>query len=507
MTNTGFTPTDEQQAALVIFARGQSMVIEAGAGTGKTSTLRLLAASTPRPVQYVAFNKAIVTEAEASMPANVRCNTAHSLAYRAVGKTFAARLRSSRRMRSMDIARLLGIDPLVIPVNGEARRLSPGFLAGLAMAAVGRFCQTADAAPGAAHVPYVDGIDVPVAGPGGTERRGWANNREVARWIEPALRKAWADIAKPSGVLPFKHDHYLKLWQLSGPTIPADVILFDEAQDANPTLAAVIAAQTHAQVVYVGDSQQAIYEWTGAVNALAGFAAEARAMLTSSFRFGPEIAGEANRVLSMIPGADLRLVGAGGPGQVAPVSKPDVILCRTNAKAVEEALAARQAGRRPHVVGGGVEILRFARAARDLMEGRRTEHPDLACFDTWLEVVEYVATDEQGGDLALGVNLVDKYGVEGIEAALANMPAETSADIVISTAHKAKGRQWGAVSLATDFPTGRNRKTGEPEIPSPAELRLLYVAVTRAQRALDVAGCGLLADGPESGAALALASA
>ena len=40
-------PTEEQQAALAAFATGDDLVIVAGAGTGKTSTLRMLAGSTP----------------------------------------------------------------------------------------------------------------------------------------------------------------------------------------------------------------------------------------------------------------------------------------------------------------------------------------------------------------------------------------------------------------------------------------------------------------------------
>ena len=51
-------------------------------------------------------------------------------------------------------------------------------------------------------------------------------------------------------------------------------MLFDEAQDANPVIAAIVAAQEHAQLVYVGDSQQQIYEFTGARNAIENIKAE-----------------------------------------------------------------------------------------------------------------------------------------------------------------------------------------------------------------------------------------
>ena len=57
---------------------------------------------------------------------------------------------------------------------------------------------------------------------------------EVARLLLPFARKAWEDICFPSGMLPFKHDHYLKMWALTGPRLPYDFILLDEAQDTNP---------------------------------------------------------------------------------------------------------------------------------------------------------------------------------------------------------------------------------------------------------------------------------
>ena len=52
--------------------------------------------------------------------------------------------------------------------------------------------------------------------------------------------------------------------------------------------------------------------------------------------------------------------------------------------------------------------------------------------------------------------------------------------MVISTAHKSKGREWDRVRIAADFKAPEEGKT-----PSRAELMLLYVAVTRAKVALD----------------------
>jgi hypothetical protein len=60
-------------------------------------------------------------------------------------------------------------------------------------------------------------------------------------------------------------------------------------------------------------------------------------------------------------------------------------------------------------------------------------------------------------------------------------------DVTVSTAHKAKGLEWGRVRIGDDF---RGPKVDEEsgkvkEMPSPEELRLAYVAVTRAEKELD----------------------
>jgi hypothetical protein len=86
------TPTGEQQAIIDASQSGADLVIEAGAGTGKTSTLRLVATTQPRRRGlYAAYNKAIAADAKRSFPASVMCATAHSLAFRAVGRRLAVR--------------------------------------------------------------------------------------------------------------------------------------------------------------------------------------------------------------------------------------------------------------------------------------------------------------------------------------------------------------------------------------------------------------------------------
>jgi superfamily I DNA/RNA helicase len=265
-------------------------------------------------------------------------------------------------------------------------------------------------------------------------------------------------------------------------------VLVKNCQDLNPRFASVVARQK-AQVVYVGDSNQQLYEFRQAIDALASVSVERRAMLTISFRFGQGIADVANTILDQIPAARLRLTGQGPESTIGAAKDPDAILTRTNAGAIEAVLGAIEAGRRPHLVGGGAEIERFAKAAQDLMSDPPipVEHPELAVFTSWGEVQTYVANDALGVELRLLVRLIDKYGVETVLKAVANSTPEASADVVISTVHKAKGREWGTVRLGSDFPYKADAE------PNDAENRLCYVAATRAKRHLDFTVCAPIA--------------
>lgn len=467
LRSMSFPPTTEQQLALDAFATGGDMVIEAGAGTGKTTTLRLLAESTHDRGLYIAYNKAIATDAKADFPSNVECSTAHSLAYRSIMKGehrgLLNKLRTNSRVPSKVAVAILGIPPGGLNVNSE-HHLPAWTIARLAMDTVNRFCYSADEEIKGYHVPKVEGVD---------------DHSFLSNYVLPFARKTWSDLLSPTGKLRFAHDHYLKLWALSNPILNADFILFDEAQDANPVIAGVVLAQD-AQKIMVGDRCQAIYGWRGAVDAMTTFKADHRLMLSQSFRFGPAVAAEANKFLGLLD-APLRLSGFDKiESTTGSLSDPDAILCRTNAEVIAQAMQAQAAGKRVAIVGGTAEIKRFTEGARDLMTGRTANHPDLMAFKSWADVQAYVQ-DEEGRDLKVMVKLIDNYGVPAILAVCdASESNEADADLIVSTAHKAKGREWNKVLIANDF-----NEPEEGNEPSKPEMMLMYVAVTRAKLVLD----------------------
>lgn len=470
------TPTGEQRDVVEAFLGGGDLVVEAGAGAGKTSTLRLVAdAACPRRVLYVGFNRAIVDEARRKMPRNVRCSTSHGLAFREFGRHLAQRL-DEPWVPSSVIAERLGLGPLgLLDPFGNAVTVSGSVVAGTIVRSINRFCVSADASPSTDHLVLPPDVRA---------------SPEMARYLAGLVSSAWTDLCeRPSDtVWPFTHNHYLKMWALTNPVIDADVILFDEAQDANPCVAAVVSAQS-AQTVWVGDSAQAIYGFNGAVDAIRGFEG-ARRQLTQSFRFGPAIADLANCILA-IPAMDTKLRIRGTESIhseiVTSTDEAQACLTRTNAGAITAADEwQRIRRRRVAIVGGTKEVMSFAFAAGRLRKGIRPNHPQLDAFETWADMLECVADDVASADLASMVALVSRLGVSRIIDICRACVPEGEADMVISTAHKSKGREWDHVYLADDFPDDGDEMPVE-------EWRLLYVAVTRARKTLDVSRCAPLA--------------
>lgn len=456
-----FNPTQEQIDIVDAFVRGDNLVIEAGAGTGKTSTLKLMAEATDKRGVYIAYNKAIADDAKASFPSNVRCATAHSFAFRTHGVPMKHRL-NGPRVPAWKAAKQLGINSSITFGDNE---LTPTNLARFALETVGNFCNSADTTIEAKHVPNVNGIE----------------RSELSPTLLPFARKAWDDFTDPQGTLKFQHDHYLKMWALSNPKLPGDFVLLDEAQDANPVIAGVVEAQDHMQKVMVGDQCQAIYGWRGAVDAMSKFDADTRLVLSQSFRFGNAVADEANKFLSLLD-APLTLKGFGNESKVDVLDVPDATLCRTNAEVVAQAIQGIEAGKKVAIVGGASAIRIFAESALKLQQGEAAYHADLVAFKTWGEVQQYVQEDE-GRDLKVMVNLIDNYGAAKIMEIADTTVSEKDADIILSTAHKAKGREWNNVRIAGDF---QPPKEGEDF--SRPEMMLAYVAVTRAKKILDNAG-------------------
>jgi hypothetical protein len=297
--------------------------------------------------------------------------------------------------------------------------------------------------------------------------------------VIPLAQKAWEDLKLKEGFLNYKHDYYLKMWQLASPRIKGDFILFDEAQDADPVMLSIIEAQKNVQKIFCGDQYQAIYEWRGAKNALENVTAMKTLWLTQSFRFGEAIADEANDVLNFLD-AKVSVVGLSSiASRVEKILNPTAILCRTNAGVIKNVMQELEKNRKVAVIGRTKDLISFVEACDQLQKGLRTSHPELAPFLSWSEAREYSENyPEEAQELKSMVDLVDRFGVQPLLRALKEVVTEGESDVLISTAHKAKGREWKSVKLAGDFL--------HPQDMEIEDLRLAYVSVTRAIEILDM---------------------
>lgn len=470
--------TAEQVEAVVAFTRGGSLKINAYAGTGKTSTLQLLAASTSRRGQYIAFNRRIVEDAKGRFPKSVHCATLHSLAFRATPSEYRTGTKMTGSCNANQLAELLGIAK-----NwrvDEHHILPPRSQGYLILETVRRFTQSADLEPQPLHVPLHGSL---VAAKDTTLQA-------VEEFAVKGARHVWARMVTASDALPLGHDGYLKLWALAEPRILVDFIMLDEAQDTNPVVLDMLRNQA-AQMIYVGDRYQQIYEWRGAVNAMEHIKASTTTLLTKSFRFGDTIANAASRVLSTL-GEDIAISGNKNiSSQIGPTD-PQAILARTNASAIGAVIDALDANRRPHLLGGIQEMMELLRGVTDLKQGQPSTVPDFFGFLDWESVVAFAKSGEGDHLLAL-VNLVESRGEKQLMWALEHTVEEEESDLVVSTAHKAKGMEWSRVRLMDDFlrsskiesvrPATSRQPTDDSE-----EIRLLYVAITRAREELEIPG-------------------
>jgi superfamily I DNA/RNA helicase len=465
-------PVVEQQRAVDLFLAGGNLRIDAYAGTGKTTTLGLLALSKPGRGLYLAFNRAIAVEAQQRFPSHVKCATTHSVAYRGVRRTLG--YPQWKLTESLTPNLILEAFPLPQTVSFHCGVvLEQRSYAAILRDGLKAFLQSSDKTPGSAHIPRYGILEMLSTG----------QLESFATQAAEHLGYLWMSMLDQKRGLPLGHDGYLKLWALSEPRAEADYIMVDEAQDLNPVLLDVLK-RSACQIVYVGDPYQQIYEWRGAVNAMEQVHTRHRCLLSQSFRFGPEIAAAAGIVLRTL-GARESLRGSSTIVSHIGRVRPDAILARSNAGVISNVLRCLAQNLRCAVVGGTKELERVLTDVQRVKQGQAAQSPELLGFRDWKGVVSFSAQPEGGGLRAL-VNLVQEHGEDRMLRALSVCESsEATAQVICSTAHRSKGREWSYVHLDKDFEAGFVRATrlapADASKATASEARLLYVALTRAK--------------------------
>jgi superfamily I DNA/RNA helicase len=463
---TGYQLTKEQKQCVEAARVGKDVKIKAFAGSGKTSTLVAIAKELSGKGLYLAYNKAIQTDAARKFPSHVDCKTAHSIAYRATAYRIKDRVRTLSIFditRYVDIKRIYSYEEndiaflilklLRVFVNSDRKEIDQQF--------------------------RLSRVFEEVAGNNGEETRA------IINYVIDRAAEYWQACTERGSTLPIEHDFYLKMYQLSNPDLSGvyDFILFDECQDANPVLLDILLKQK-CQKIYVGDEHQQIYSWRGSINSFAKLGGEV-CYLSRSFRFGNEISRLANIIITAKNEEKLLCGSASIETKVTgnKLTAPFTILCRTNARIIEKILAFQK--HKIHVVGGVSEILNLAKSGYALFTGNanKVEHVKLKHFKSWGAMLQF-NHKYQDPDITFLAKLIKEHGasfkniIKQIENAC--YVGENEAAVTLSTIHKSKGREWDNVVLEDDFIIFTNEvPLEEILVYDVEELNLIYVGVTR----------------------------
>ncbi|MGI8984041.1 MAG: ATP-dependent helicase [Acidimicrobiales bacterium] len=306
-------------------------------------------------------------------------------------------------------------------------------------------------------------------------------------------------------------------------------LFVDEFQDVNPLQFRLLEAWRGERddLCVVGDPRQAIYSWNGAdPRYLSGFASRFPGAtvlhLDENHRSTPQVVAVANAVLGAIGGHPLRPTGADGPLPTVSAYASDedeartvvrslrrrggpgrwsdlAVLARTHAQLVvfEDLLKAAAI---PYQLRGSSAFLDQPAVKEALAGLRRRAGAPLAGVLTDLDALAREAGEagERGAELdvlarqAREFLVLDRTGSVGgfvawLTARLAREePATLGQGVDLATIHAAKGLEWPCVFLV-GFEQGLLpiARASTPEAGA-EERRLLYVAVTRAERELHV---------------------
>ena len=481
-----------------------SLVLEAKAGTGKSTTLLFGAAIIPGQVAMLAYNKKIGDElksrlADAGVPyTKAQAGTVHSFAFSAWRKAQpkvrvydkkladmieAAQLDDMLRAHAGEIVKLVSL----------AKQSAFGLVPGKAIDDVNAYRDLAD------HFDVFDPDD------NATDETIDAVIKAAIHFFKKSIDRDHLDVIDFEDMIFLPLYYKARFWQF-------DVVMIDEAQDTNELRRALVRAilKKGGRVIAVGDRHQAIYGFTGAdADSLDLIAADFNAdhlPLNVTYRCPQAVVKFAQTwvkdimahdsapegVVSSISHEDFLKLGnlKGGDAVLCRVTKPLVSLAMT---CIRNKIACKIEGR---------DI-----AAKITKTLKRWKVKSLDSLETKLEIyfererTKFLAKKQENRvaeleDLVETCKVIidhcrqnNMHTVEQAVAYTESLFADGVDNILtLSTIHKSKGREWRRVfwlDRAGTCPSRWARQAWQQQ----QERNLQYVAATRAMHEL----CDLIA--------------
>jgi DNA helicase-2/ATP-dependent DNA helicase PcrA len=475
-----FIPSPRQSAIAEKMAQPGNILVQACAGSGKTTTMVWLAGMIPAHMRVLAlsFNKSIADELAKRMPAHVKSCTMHSIGY-AMVRNGVGRVRlddhklmnvidthpgvviHQNGIRSTIVSDLLAIVPLAQDCMVDAT--NTGLLAALAESA-GRTIEMPDKS-----LPLVDSIIKAM----------------------DAMRHTitFTEMIRHPVVHNYPSDYY-------------DVVFVDEAQDLNSSQHAMLkklVRPIQGKIIAVGDRFQSIYGFRGAdprsMNRLKDEWNMAELPLDVCYRCGSQIISEAQKIVgeeTIKPKSDA-ITGIIGTGTIDSMinlaAESDMILCRINAPLVSVCLKLIKAGKTARIRGRDVGAMLSALVRR----AKQTTIPALIAWTIdWRndrtekarkakksEAAIQAIEDQSDTLVAIAEECREVAEVLG---KLSEIFDDRKIGITLSTVHKAKGleaiRVWILGPELLPAPWAKSAQEQEQE------KNIAYVATTRAMQML-----------------------
>ena len=480
-----FNPSPYQQAIFDFVQRGTgNAIIDAVAGSGKSTTIVEALKYTQGSALFLAFNKSIATALQPRVPAHVQARTFHSLCYSPVLKVTGARAVNTDKIRDIVRRTLTEADAkmygaFVRKLVGLARQIGVGCL-----------CEDTEEAWSA----LVEHHDIVLESEYANEAEGIALARKILR------------TSNQSSEVDF--DDMLYFAVLKGVRLPAfDWVFVDEAQDTNAIQRAILRKllARGGRLIAVGDAAQAIYGFRGAdsnaLNLLAEeFAPCERLPLSVTYRCARAITEYAQDYVPAIQpreGAPEGEVNALDQDfKLTDLGQRDIVICRTTAplidlgyqmlrariplrilgKDIGEGLAAlvRKCDRR----GAGLEAML---TALEKWRIRESEKAIAKGQDSRAEAIE----DKASALALLAEGLPEgRRTVAVLLRVLEELFTDANSRVTLSTVHKAKGLEaetvwWLGRSLCPS-------RWAKQEWQQQQEANIIYVAITRAALRLNM---------------------
>ena len=450
------------------------MIVNAGAGTGKTTTIIEGANRMQGEMAFFAFNAKIAKTLGERLPDNVYAATFHSMGNAAIRESLGYR-KLNKQKNATIIREVMGNTYTVWPLAKLISLMKGGLVEPTDRKSILGLVDSH-------HINFATDKE---------EVDGYANL--------PAIFNA----IKESNTIDFDDMVWLPI-TLNLPLRKYDVVFVDEAQDFNEANRQLILRSLgeNGRCIIVGDPNQAIYGFRGAdSSSMAIFERELKSMgrtvskypLSLSWRCPNKVVEEANRFVK-----DFHAVENADDGNVViramlnPV-KGDMVLCRYNAPLVGAFYQLLNQGKSAYIEGAelGKGLVNSVRKITKDMGMSTQEFAEKLDDDYERNKAKLIKAnkmsqanllDDKHECICFFVYRADTVG-EVIREIQKVFNKDGKGDIMLSTIHKAKGLEADNVYILTPERMPHPKATDIQE-----EMNLCYVAITRAKKTLHYCG-------------------